>query len=196
MKLQEALPDSVTVGGKRYRVDLDFRNVLKMLETLSRDDLIEDAREWLAVKCVMKKPPKRGYSAVLIALRLMLFSGNQKEQKKLTDFEQDADLIRAAFRQTYGIDLYRDKLHWFEFTGLLSCLPEGNRYMETLGIRARPMPAPTKYNAAERTWLSNAKAAVALKMTDKEREHIYQSSLHRTAESLLALAKRGEQKSG
>ena len=193
MKLQDALPSSVEVRGKRYKVDLDFKNVLRMLEVLSRDDLIQDAREYMAVKCIMKKPPRKGYGLILMAVKAILFNGDkQPEKKKITDFEQDADLIRAAFLQTYGVNLYRDSLHWLEFTGLLGCLPDGNRYMETLGIRARPMPTPTKYNAAERKWLTNAKAAVALKLTDKERENIYQASLRRTAESLLTLAKRGE----
>ena len=31
MKLQDRLPDSVTVLGKRYKLDLDFRNVLRMM---------------------------------------------------------------------------------------------------------------------------------------------------------------------
>lgn len=192
MRLQDTLPDTVTVGRKVYRVDLDFRNVLNMLEVLARDDLIEDARQWLAVKCIMKRPPRKGYSLVLMAVRAMLFSGIEPKQKKITDFGQDADLIRAAFRQVYRIDLYRDKVHWLEFTSLMSCLPDGSRYMETLGIRARPMPAATKYNAAERQWLIKAKAAVALKVTDEERENTYQASLRRTTESLLALAKAGE----
>ena len=54
MKLYERLPDSVTADGKKYRLDLDFRNVLRMIEILSRDDLIPAAREYLALKCVMK----------------------------------------------------------------------------------------------------------------------------------------------
>ena len=192
MKLQETLPDRVTIGRHVYKLDLDFRNVLNMLEILARNDLIEDARVWLAVKCVMKHPPRRGYALVLAAIRAMLFGDAQPQKKKITDFEQDADLIRAAFRQVYNIDLYRDKLHWLEFTALMACLPDGSRYMETLGIRARPMPAATKYNAAERQWLSKAKAQVALKLSEEEREDIYQSSLRRTAESLLALAEAGE----
>lgn len=195
MKLYETLPDSVIVNGKRYKADFDFRNVLRMMEILARDDLIEDARQWLAVKCLMKHPPRRGYSMILFEVRSMLFTGDHKpDKKRITDYEQDADLIRAAFRQVYHIDLYRDRVHWLEFISLLSCLPDGSRYMETLGIRARPMPAPTKFNAAERRWLQKAKQEVALKVTEKEREHTYQSSLHRTAESLLALAKRGERR--
>lgn len=191
MRLQDSLPDTVQVNGKQYKVNLDFRNVLNMMETLARDDLIEDARIYKAVKCVMKRPPKC-YAQVLVALRGMLFHGDKQPEKKITDFVQDADMIRAAFLQTYHINLYRDRLHWLEFTAYLACLPEGSRYMEALGIRARPMPAPTKYNAAERNWLAKAKAAVALQLSDEERENIYQSSLHRTAESLIALAKRGE----
>ena len=34
MKLFERLPDGVTVDGKHYKLNFDFRNVLKMLEVL------------------------------------------------------------------------------------------------------------------------------------------------------------------
>lgn len=197
MKLQDRLPESVRVGRRMYRLDLDFRNVLRMMETLARDELIPAAREWLALKCIMRHPPKRT-AHVMAAVRMLLFSGDEKQpsSKKLTDFVQDADLIRAAFLQTYGINLYRDRLHWFEFVGLLSCLPDGSRYSEILGIRARPMPKATKYNAEERQWLSRAKATYAVRMSEKERESRYQASMHRTAESLLTLAKRGDKTNG
>ena len=194
MKLQDTLPQSVRLGRKTYRLDLDFRNVLRMMDTLGRDDLIPEAREWQALKCIMARPPKRRTKVVMLAVRLLLFKDSKEPTgKKMTDFVQDADLIRAAFLQDYGINLYRDKLHWFEFIGLLSCLPEGSRYAEILGIRARPMPKPTKYNAEERNWLAKAKAACAVQLSDKERESRLQASMHRTAESLLTLAKRGEQ---
>lgn len=193
MKLQDSLPEFVYVGRKRYRVDLDFRNVLRMMDVLGNDDLMPEAREWNALKCIMKRPPKHA-AAVLLAVKLLLFPDHKKQQqqKRLTDFVQDADLIRAAFLQNFGINLYRDRLHWFEFTGLLSCLPEGSRYAEIVGIRARPMPKATKYNAEERQWLAKAKATYAIQLDEKEREKMLQSSLHRTTESLLALAKRGE----
>lgn len=196
MKLQDSLPNSVRVGRKTYRLDLDFRNVLRMMETLSDDDLMPTAREWNALKCIMKRPPRQTAGLMLVVRALLFHDKAQTDNKKLTDFTQDADLIRAAFLQNYGINLYRDKLHWFEFTGLLSCLPEGSRYSEILGIRARPLPKATKYNAEERQWLMKAKAQYAVKMSDKEREDRYQQSMHRTAASLLALAKRGEKQSG
>lgn len=196
MKLQDKLPRGVTVRGRFYKLDLDFRNVLDMIDIQARDDLLPDARDYLALKCVMKRPKR--VKETLSAVRALLFPAAQKIQnnKKITDFTQDADLIRAAFLQEYGINLYRDKLHWMEFSSLLAGLPDGNRYNDVLGIRARPMPAPTKYNAEERHWLAKAKADLALRLTDNEREVSLNQSLRDVATSLLALAGKGGDMNG
>lgn len=192
MKLQDRLPQTVTVGKKRYRLDLDFRNVLRMMDFLGRDDMLPSAREWRALRCVMRHPP-RNASPVMEAVRALLFPETKRaaDQKKITDFEQDADLIRAAFRQVYGINLYTDRLHWLEFSSLLACLPDGNRYSEVLGIRARPMPKAEKWNAEERRWLMKAKAECALKMSEKERARNYEKSVHNIFSGLMAWAQRG-----
>lgn len=185
MKLYEHLPDSVTVNGKRKRLDLDFRNVLRMLEIMQRDDLMPEAREWLAVRCVCRKP----IPGMLAEIRKLLFSDEPKSDgKRVTSFEQDAGLIRAAFRQVYGIDLWTAKLHWIEFSELLQAIPDGNRYTDTIGIRVREMPEPTKYNAKERQWLMKAKAAVALKRTEKEIAEDYQRDVQTIFDFLLSRA--------
>lgn len=186
MKLYERLPDTVTVGRKKVRLDLDFRNVLRMLDTLARNDLTPEAKEWLAVRCVCKHPPKGTLSEV----KKLLFANPPKtDGKRVTSFEQDAGLIRAAFRQVYGIDLWRAKLHWIEFSELMQGIPEGNRYADTIGIRVREMPEPTKWNQKERLWLMKAKASVALKRTDEEIEDDYQRSVKDVFDALLPFAK-------
>lgn len=191
MKLHERLPDSVTAGGKTYRVDLDYRNVLRMIDVLGREEMLPSAREYVALKCVMKRPPKNA-GPVLAALRDVLFSADSEPaEQKLTDFEQDADLIRAAFLQAFGINLWRDRVHWLEFTGLLGALPEGSRYADILGIRARPMPKPTKYNAEERAWLAKAKLKHAVRMTEREAQNKYSTDLQRIATAMIGLAKKG-----
>ena len=195
MKLHERLPGYVEVNGRKYRLDLDFRNVLQMMDTLGRDDLLPGAREYLALRCIMRKPPKRT-GPVLGAVRELLFPEHKGDGQRLTSFEQDAGLIRAAFRQAYGIDLYRDKLHWMEFTELLSALPEGSRYSEVLGIRARPMPTPTKYNQQEREWLAKAKAAYALELDEKERAKAYEQGVKALFAGLIAWAEKGGETNG
>ena len=192
MELFEMLPDRVTVDGKPYRIDLDFRNVFRMLNILGRSELTPAARDYLALKCVMKRPP-RNTVAALAAVKDAIFPAEKRgaDYKKITDFSQDADLIRAAFMQVYGINLFRDRLHWLEFTCYLSGLPEGSRYCDILGIRARPMPNPTKYNAEERQWLIKAKAEYALKMTDKEQKNQYSQDVRGIALGLIAWAESG-----
>ena len=170
----------------------DFRNVLKMLEIMQREDLTIAARDYHAAKCVIShRIALFAASEVFDALCVILFDKRPETgEKRLTSFEQDAPLIRAAFRQVYGIDLFRDRLTWFEFVELLQCLPEGNRYEDVIGIRARPLPPPTKYNQNEREWLIKAKQSVALHLTEQEAEKKYDSDVLRIFNSLLPIAEK------
>lgn len=187
MKLQDRLPNGVEVDGKFYKLDLDFRNVLKMIEVMDQDDLMPEAKAYKALLFVQKRP--RNAEKVLEAVKGLLFEQPRKTSgQKVTDFEQDAPLIRAAFRQAYGIDLYRDKLHWIEFTELLNAIPEGSRYAEVVGIRARPMPPATKWNQHEREWLAKAKADVRLEMSEKEIADRYERDVGNIAAFLMGMA--------
>ena len=190
MKLQDTLPDGVTVDGRFYRLDFDFRNVLRMIDILDDDDLMPDAQEYNAVRCLTKHP--RNVHKVLEAVKALLFDHSpKKDSQKVTDFVQDAGMIRAAFRQAYGIDLYTEKLHWIAFSELLNAIPEGNRYAEVVGIRARPIPAPTKWNAEERQWLLKAKAEYAIHLSDKEQQRRYQDDVAKIFSGLMGMLSKG-----
>ena len=195
MKLQDRLPEGVTVDGKFYRLDFDFRNVLRMMDELDREDVMPQARSYNALKCLTNRP--RNVEKVLQAVKGLLFEQKpKKDAKKVTDFVQDAGMIRAAFRQAYGIDLYRDKLHWLEFSELLNAIPEGSRYTEVIGIRARPMPAATKWNAEERKWLLKAKADVALHLSEKEQAKQYEEDVGRIFAGLMNMIAKGSGNDG
>ena len=187
MKLQDRLPQGVTVGGRFYRLDLDFRNVLRMIDELDRQDLMPEAKEYRALRCLTRHP--RNVGPVLEAVKGLLFQRRSTGGPRVTDFVQDAGLIRAAFRQAYGIDLYKDRLHYLAFIELLNAIPEGTRYSYVVGIRARPMPAPTKYNAEERSWLAKAKADVALHIdNEEERAERYSRDVANIAAALIGWA--------
>lgn len=191
LKLFERLPDSITVDGKRYRCNFDFRNVLKMLEIMQRDDILPDARDYLCARCVCKAPRNAG-KVYAVLLSTLFPHTPETGNKRLTSYEQDAGLIRAAFRQVYNIDLFRDRLHWFEFVELLQFLPDGCRYEETIGIRARPMPAATKYNQKEREWLMKAKQSVALHLTEKEQERKYETDVSNVFAGLMGMIQKAQ----
>ena len=195
MKLQDTLPNGVTVDGRFYKLDFDFRNVLRMMDELDRDDVMPQARSYNALKCLTNRP--KNVEKVLQAVKGLLFEQKpKKDAKKVTDFVQDAGMIRAAFRQAYGIDLYRDKLHWLEFSELLNAIPEGSRYTEVIGIRARPMPAATKWNAEERQWLLKAKADVALHLSEKEQAKQYEEDVGRIFAGLMNMIAKGSGNDG
>lgn len=191
MKLQDRLPDFVMFKGKRVRVNLEFRNVLRMMEIMARDDLMPEAREFLALKQICRRPQK---GMIYFVKKLLFPAEGTEEHKRITDFEQDAELIQAAFMQVYGINLFRDKLHWFEFMAFLSGLPTGNRYTEVLNIRTRPMPPATKWNADERAWLARAKAEHAIHLNEKERESTYRHNVAQVGRALLSFFGEGGEK--
>ena len=191
MKLQDRLPEGVTVDGKFYKMDFDFRNVFRMIEILDRDDMLPEAKAYKALCCLCKRP--KNAEKVLGAVKALLFKAPRKKGgQRVTDFIQDAGLIRAAFRQTYGINLFRDRLHWIEFTELMNALPEGSRYAEVVGIRARPMPEPTQWNKKEREWLMQAKADVALELSEDEIAEEYKRGVANLAALLKTMAKGSE----
>lgn len=185
MKLYEHLPDHVKVNGRKVRLDLDFRNVLRMIDILVQDDLTDEAMEWLAMKCICRHPVK----GMVPAVKKLLFPQDVKKAKeRIMDYAQDADLIRAAFQQAYGIDLYSEKLHWFRFSCLLACIPEGTKFNDVLSIRARPIPEATKYNTEERNWLIQAKAKVRLELSEKELQNKYEKDVSDIAAVLMGMA--------
>ena len=189
IKLHERLPDSITVDGKTYKVDFDFRNVLKMLDVMQRDDITPAARDYLCVRCLIShRMTLKTAASVYKELCNVLFEKTPETPKeRLTSYEQDAGLIRSAFRQVYHIDLFRDRVHWFEFIELMQCLPEGNRYEEIIGIRARPLPAPTKYNAKEREWLMKAKQSYRIHLNEQEQAKKYDSDVSRLFAGIMSM---------
>ena len=195
IRLFERLPDSVTADGRKYKCDFDFRNVLKMLEIMQREDITPDARDYLCA-CCLCRPPKNAGNVYRALCDVLFEKTPETGGKRLTSYEQDAGMIRAAFRQVYHIDLFRERLHWLEFVELLCNLPEGNRYSETIGIRARPLPAPNKYNQKEREWLMKAKQSVALHLNEKEQEKKYDADVSRIFNGLLSMIPKEVEQNG
>ena len=188
MKLCDPLPDSVEVDGKTYKLTPAFDNVLQMFEQ-TEGDLTDYEKAEIMLYYLTDNAPLD--ARILTAACDALFPKPKGEAaQKAFDFVQDAELIYAAFWQTYGIDLIEQqgKLHWCKFFALFQGLPENTRFREVVAIRLRPLPEPTKHNAKERQQLLKAKQAVALHVTDEERQKNLQDGLKRMA--LMMMGKR------
>ncbi len=124
-----------TADRKAYRIDPDFRTVLACLRRLADPDREGTAKLiYLARRFFLGVPPPDAdclFSAFV--------SGNdvkEPEGPPLLDFERDAGVLYASFRQQYGVDLLRASLHWYEFRELLAGLTEATPFGARVRLRA------------------------------------------------------------
>ncbi len=189
MIFYKPLPSKVEHNGRTYRLDAAFDNVLTMFEAtegLLPSEVVEVALHFL----IRGKHPND--AALLEKVYKMLFDGKKQEDgtQRHFDFIQDSELIFAAFWQTYGINLHKERgrLHWLTFSTLFAGLPNNTRFSDVVQIRLKPIPKATKHNGEERAQLMKMKAQVALKISDKERHRNLQAGFAKMAETLLAMA--------
>ena len=105
---------------------------------------------------------------------------NKEPTEKLIDFHQDAAMIRSAFFRI-GIDLTKQKIHFFQFLELLADLPKDTALMRVIDIRSRPIPTVTEHNREQVAELQRLKAKVAIKLSDEERMRNFAKALRNSS---------------
>lgn len=200
MKLTFPLNSTISFKGRKYRLNLAFDNVLRMLE-LQSDWLFNLAQrivlsvELLAGRKAARLPIKEQMALFKQINDEFISTGKptKKGEPRVLDFTQDAPLIYASFMQAYGVDLYKERgrMDWRYFIALFQGLPDNTRIREVIVIRKREVPAPTKHNAEEIKALLKAKAFYALDISEEEAEKTFQAGVDKFAESLLRRAKAG-----
>lgn len=126
------LSDSVSVSGKDYPVRSDFRSVFIILSSLETGAELSDMTEFFFVSDVPDN-----------AVRLMTeFIGEEYIPRKgnAFSFYGDLGLIFGAFMECYGINLFRDTLHWHEFTALFMSLSGNCAFSRLIKCRCGEFP--------------------------------------------------------
>lgn len=183
------LPVSVEYKGREYKLSPAFDNVLRMFVEVEDDHLTEWNKLDIMLYYLLQDEGYPVEPELLEAISGVLFPpGRHSSGPKVLDFEQDADLIYAAFRQVYGIDLQseRGKMHWLTFQALLSGLPTGTRLGEIIQIRSQPVPVATRHNAEEIARLTRLKAEYGLNSENVS----FRAGLARMAEWMMEQVKR------
>ena len=142
------LLDKLPTEYKGFPIDSDFQIGIQIMQALEDGDLSKQEGQAAALSLLFLQEDAQGNQFPLpdaeTALEgLMWFltdwnhDHNSKSDKtKVTDFDIDQWRIYSAFRQHYGINLNTDKLHFWEFMGLLTTLPEC-AYTRVIDIRAK-----------------------------------------------------------
>lgn len=175
-------PERVKLGWLQIRVKFSFWRVIKALEInedsgLSSEDKIKSISglfvPWSRIATLRIK------GLIVRKAFDIIFSENIKKEssERYMDLQQDAPFIRAAFLQAYGIDLNKSSMHWLQFKELLDAIPADTTFAKIVDLRRRPIPKPTQYNQEEIKRLTEAKAAVAIKISEEERRDSFMQSL-------------------
>lgn len=150
MRLTEKPPVTVTIFGKEYEIQSDYREVLLYEETISKesseleivqaidrmycqnDEIVTAEKLEEAVKQLnwfiscgdtgLKKRPSRSVLGI--------------NCNKPFDFQKDGELIYSAFIQSYGMDIFdMPYLHWWKFNFLLADVEKDTRFAKVMEYR-------------------------------------------------------------
>lgn len=137
----DPLPETVEIDGHRYAINSDFRFFVALEQAIysgSNPDVAELLRDFY---------PQGVPANVDEAAQKMLwfFQGVEDDsdappaqagkKNRQYDYAQDADVLAASFLDSYGIDLYKDSLHWWTFRRLMLALPDTSPFMERVRFR-------------------------------------------------------------
>ena len=166
--LLDSLPETVTVDGKEFFIDTDFRTCIIFEKIMSSDmspkEKVEEAICLFfpdevpsnadgAVNAIMyiyrcgedenKMPPSSKYGRKNGSIQL--------KPKIICDYEFDAPYVYGAFLSQYQIDLNSiDYLHWWKFQALFRSLDSRNQIVEIMRYRAADLGKIKDKNERER----------------------------------------------
>lgn len=175
---EKVLSRAITVDGIAYPIDPNFRTVLACVRVYNDPDkpIIEKAL-YIAQRFFLGNvPPDMGK-----AFSDFLSEETQDDDgEQFMDFDMDAGVIYASFRQQYGINLMTDYLHWYEFRALLSGLTEQTPFGQRVHIRSMDInDVPEK----ARVKLRKLKDTLSIKPQISRREVELQAELDRRLEA-------------
>ena len=151
----DKLPYYVVIQGKKYKINVDYRCIL-MFERIMQDTEIKDSEKIIQSLKVMYPSffeiLAGGREVINEAINCLVWfykCGRDKENHKpkmkgksssqkrpIYSYELDDQYIYGAFLHDYGIDLTKDKLHWWKFRALELSLNEKNEYVKIKGYRS------------------------------------------------------------
>lgn len=114
-------------NGNKYQIRSGHQTILKIYRLLEDDEISENHKIAKASDLFLTAPADMivGYELLLKFLNYGEppdEEGQERQQKRLLSFEQDAAEIYASFLQVYRIDLIDTDIHWYRFSALLGSM--------------------------------------------------------------------------
>ena len=156
--LMDDLPCTITIAGIGIPINTDYRTGILFEQTLSDPAMPDDEKLITILQLYYGDgvfPLLEDMDTVQEALNgIMWFyrcgadetAGSETEEDTSGkdppfSYEHDAGYIYAAFMEAYGIDLTKNRLHWWQFRALFLGLPETVLFCKIMGYRTMEIPA-------------------------------------------------------
>lgn len=139
--LTDDLPTAVEVNGQELSISTDFRTCIQAVVATEDGDLT-NAEKCLVMLRLMYGDGVDFTQEHLDTAAVFLNGGEVRGDEepdgvRLFSFEKDARLIFAAFKQTHGVDLEVESMHWWKFMALFSDLGADTVFCTLVGLRKR-----------------------------------------------------------
>lgn len=124
--LLDALPKSVSVHGRQYKVRTSFRDCLRVMVAFEDNSLVNVEKQEVLLINVYHTIPQDVKEALKMAHWFLNGGDDEDAMKKsgprVYSFSKDSDMIFSAFKQVHGIDLDTEDLHWWKFMALFQAV--------------------------------------------------------------------------
>jgi hypothetical protein len=126
------LPEYAVIGGKNYRINADFRDVLEVISWLNNEDEDDAIRRYVALSLFFDEfetMPESDYAEAIHFMADFIAAGEDDDgrpRQKLIDWDQDRNIIASEVNKVAGTEVRALKfLHWWTFLGYFSCIGDG-----------------------------------------------------------------------
>lgn len=141
--LAQPLPTAIRVDGVVRPVRWDWRSCMRIIQLfesgeLTRAEQLELMLEQLYVQRLPFTEEACRKAVLFLDCGRRVRGGNGEPRPvRLYSFSGDAALIYAAFRQSHGVDLQNEQMHWWSFCSLFMSLAEDCLFCRVVALRDR-----------------------------------------------------------
>lgn len=167
----EDLPTRINCGSEYIEIITDFREIVRLLDTVM-DKKLHEYERLVFILQYFKKRPRDINEAILSLSRFIGMDGifllnsecvedeQYRDAKKAYSFSFDYPYIYAAFLHDYGIDIQKiPYMHWWNFRMLFDGLQESNEIKKRIMYRCADT---SKMSEKERRKVEQIQRIIAL----------------------------------
>jgi len=158
-----ALPDSLEVNGKEYRIRTDYRDVLTILTAFDDPDLEPGEKVFVCLYILYPDfgdiPQEDLEEAYQQAARFIDCGAEMRDEAKrnprLVDWEQDERILFPAINAVAGREVRgQEYMHWWTFMGYFMEIHEGT-YAQVLQLRQKRAKGKKLEKWEQEFWRTN-----------------------------------------